>query len=158
MLNWRLIFLLSLFGLAMGFATVYFIPMMVEPFIWLAIFLICAYIIAKQAPGKYFLHGFLVCLLNCVWITTTHYVLFDDYMSFHKELSPEENTRMGALIMGPAIGIVSGLVLGLFSWIAARVMHKNKGGNSAPQDFKHLKGIIQQRKNLISALIRLWAG
>jgi hypothetical protein len=55
--NWKLIFQLSLFGLAMAIATVYWIPQNVEPFFWLVIFIICAYLIAKRCSDKYFLHG-----------------------------------------------------------------------------------------------------
>ena len=34
-MKWKLIFLLSLFGLAMAFATVFWIPSMIEPVFWL---------------------------------------------------------------------------------------------------------------------------
>ncbi len=47
-MNWNLIFKLSLFGLAMGIATVYWIPSNIEPYFWLVIFIICAYAIAKN--------------------------------------------------------------------------------------------------------------
>ena len=46
-MNWKLIFGLSLFGLAMAIATVFVIPSKIEPFFWLAIFIICAIVIAK---------------------------------------------------------------------------------------------------------------
>jgi hypothetical protein len=59
-LNWRLIFLLSLFGLAMAFATVWAIPSKFEPLFWLAIFAVCADRISRRAPGKLVLHGLLV--------------------------------------------------------------------------------------------------
>ena len=45
-MNWKLIFQLSLFGLAMGIATVYLIPGRFEPLVWLVIFAISAYAIA----------------------------------------------------------------------------------------------------------------
>ncbi|MFM7022909.1 MAG: hypothetical protein ACKOXB_08015 [Flavobacteriales bacterium] len=63
-MNWKLVLLLSLFGLFMGLSTVYFIPSNVEPFFWLAIFLFCAFIITRKAEGKYFLHGLMVSLAN----------------------------------------------------------------------------------------------
>ncbi|HSY76096.1 MAG TPA: hypothetical protein VK890_04525, partial [Bacteroidia bacterium] len=67
-MNLKLILALSLFGLFMALATVYFIPSNVENFLWPVIFIICAYLVAKNAPGKYFLHGFLTSLVNCIWI------------------------------------------------------------------------------------------
>jgi hypothetical protein len=78
-MNKKLIFQLSLFGLAMAFAAVYFIPSDIEPLCWLVIFLVCAYIIAKKCSSKYFLHGLYVSLLNAVWITSIHILLFDTY-------------------------------------------------------------------------------
>lgn len=128
-MNTKLILALSLFGLGMAVGTVYFIPSNVEPFLWLAIFLVCAFLIAKQAPGKFFLHGFYVCLLNCVWITAAHILLYDTYIAGH----PAEAAQMAdsplpprlmMLIVGPIIGVLSGLVLGFFSWLASKLMNR----------------------------------
>ncbi len=132
-MNWKLIFQLSLFGLAMAVGTVYFIPSAIEPVFWFLIFLICAYIIAKKAPGKFFLHGFLVSLVNCVWVTSAHVILFKAYALNHgseiesmssmvQSLSP----RKMMLIVGPIVGIISGLVLGLFSFIASKIFRRKK--------------------------------
>jgi hypothetical protein len=55
--NWKLIGQLSLFGLAMGIATVFLIPSSIEPLFWLGIFCISAYLIAAKSFGVYFLHG-----------------------------------------------------------------------------------------------------
>jgi hypothetical protein len=130
-MNGKLIFLLSLFGLAMGIATVYFIPSNIEPLCWLVIFIICAYIIAKNCSGKYFLHGLLVSLLNSVWITAAHIILFNTYIANHAE-EAEMMTKMPLsvspklmmMVTGPFIGLLSGLVLGLFAYIASRIMKK----------------------------------
>ena len=43
-MSWKLIFGLSLFGLAMAFATVYVVPSAIEPWIWLGIFVFCAFV------------------------------------------------------------------------------------------------------------------
>lgn len=63
-MNWKLILLLSMFGLAMAIATVYVMPSRFEAPFWLVIFVTCAFVIARRAPGKFFLHGFLVGLTN----------------------------------------------------------------------------------------------
>jgi hypothetical protein len=70
-MDWKLIFQLLLFGLAMGIATVFRIPPTVEPVVWLIIFLVCAYIIARRRPTGRFAHGLLLGLANSVWIKTT---------------------------------------------------------------------------------------
>jgi len=130
-MNLRLILALSLFGLAMAIATVYVIPSNIEPFCWLAIFLICAFVIAKRAPGKFFLHGFLVSILNSVWITGAHGILINAYMPRHPQeaammvkMPLHHHPRLLMLIMGPVIGVASGLILGLFSWIASKLVKR----------------------------------
>ena len=51
-MDWKLILQLSLFGLAMGLGTVFFIGPGIEPILWLVIFGLCAYIIARSSPRK----------------------------------------------------------------------------------------------------------
>lgn len=132
-MNWNLIFKLSLFGLAMAFATVYFIPSNIEPFCWLLIFIICAYVIAKNCSSKYFLHGLLVSIVNAVWITAAHIILFDQYISNHakeagmmKKMPMPDSPKLMMLMTGPVVGIVSGLILGLFAFIAAKIMKRKQ--------------------------------
>lgn len=139
-MNWKLIVQLSIFGLAMGIATVFVIPSTIEPFCWLAIFVISAYVIANRAPRLYFLHGLLVSMANSAWITSAHVLLFDSYVARH----PQEVEMMRSMplagtprllmgLTGPVIGIVSGIVLGLFAvlahWLVARGQPvPNQGG------------------------------
>jgi len=130
-MKWKLIFNLSLFGLAMALATVYFIPSNIEPYCWLIIFIICAWQIAKKCNSRYFLHGFLVSLFNSVWITTAHILLFDKYIANHpselemlKKMPMPDSPGLMMLMTGPLIGIISGLVLGLFAFIASKIMKR----------------------------------
>jgi hypothetical protein len=130
-MNWKLIFQLSMFGLAMAIATVYFIPSRIERFLWLAIFIVCAVIIAKRQTGRPFLHGLFVSLLNSVWITSAHVLLFDSYIASH----PEEAAMMQGvpippklmmLCIGPLVGLVSGIVLGFFAWVASKLVKREQ--------------------------------
>jgi hypothetical protein len=127
-MNWKFIFILSLFGLAMAVATVFFIPSTIEPIFWLVIFVICAYLIARNCSGKFFLHGFLVSLVNCVWITASHIIFFSIYIANHpkeaamiSKMPSPGSPRLMMLITGPVVGIVSGLILGLFAFFASKV-------------------------------------
>lgn len=128
-MNWKLIFQLSLFGLAMGIATVFVILSSVEPFFWLAIFLVCAYVIAVRFSSRPFLHGLMVGIVNSVWITASHILLFDYYVVNHQQEMammtsmplPDSPRTMMALI-GPCIGVVSGIVLGLFAVVASKLV------------------------------------
>jgi hypothetical protein len=128
-MNWKLIFQLSLFGLAMGIATVYVIPSKFEPAFWLAIFLYCAYVIAKCSGSRNFVHGLLLGIANSIWITGAHVLLFEKYIASHAQeaaamqqgpLASHPRTMM--LIIGPIIGVVSGLVIGLFAFIVGKLI------------------------------------
>jgi hypothetical protein len=127
-MNWKLILQLSLFGLAMGIATVFVIPSNVEPVFWLVIFVFCAYVIAGRAARWYFLHGVLLGIANSVWITAAHIALFDQYIANHQQeaammqsMPLPDYPRLMMALVGPMIGVVSGAVIGLFSVVAARL-------------------------------------
>jgi hypothetical protein len=128
-LDYKLIFQLSIFGLAMGLATVFIIPSSIEPLFWLAIFGVCAWVIAKRCTQKHFLHGFTVSLANCVWITTAHIVFFDSYLERHpqeaammKTMPLPDSPRLMMLMTGPVVGVISGVVLGLFALVASKLV------------------------------------
>src|SRR5207237_5081459 len=94
-MNWKLVLQLSLFGLAMGIGTVFVIPSTVEPFCWLAIFLICAYIIGATAVPYPFLHGLAIGVANSVWVTSSHVLFFGQYVANH----PKEMEMMKSMPM-----------------------------------------------------------
>ncbi|HTD39609.1 MAG TPA: hypothetical protein VK671_03245 [Mucilaginibacter sp.] len=131
-MNWKIIFQLSVFGLIMAVATVFLIPEKVEPVFWLAIFIFCAYIIARVVGRKHFLHGFCVSLVNCIWITGAHIIFYSTYIANHPgvaKMSADHpflpaHPRLAMLIMGPVFGIVFGLILGLFAFIASFIVKK----------------------------------
>jgi hypothetical protein len=137
-MNWKLILQLSLFGLFMGVATVFFISSAVEPFCWLVVFVISAYAIARGAPGRPFLHGVCVGLANSVWVTASHILLVNEYLARH----PREAAMMSSMPMpthprlmmaltGPVIGLISGVVLGVFAVVAAKLTGSKGGVASA---------------------------
>lgn len=128
-IDYRLILALSLFGLLMAVATVFVIPSRIEPIFWLTIFGACAVVIARRRVDRPFLHGFLVSLANCVWITTAHILLFDSYLARHpdeaammKSMPLPDSPRLMMLMTGPLIGVISGLVLGSFAWLATKIV------------------------------------
>jgi hypothetical protein len=130
-MNWKLIFGLSLFGVAMAFGSVFLIPEDREWIFWIVIFLISAYFIARFAPGKYFLHGLLVAIVNSIWITIAQIAFYTTYVANHPNWLAmnaqgplaEHPKRMMA-ISGPIAGIAFGLILGLLAYIASRIMRR----------------------------------
>jgi hypothetical protein len=119
-MSWRLIFGLSLFGLAMGLAPIFLIPRQIEPHLWLGIFAVSAVAIAKRAPSKYFLHGLGVGLVNGFWVTAAHAALFEQSVVIHGRVV-ELSARVGAphvamALGGPIVGVAGGIVLGVAAW------------------------------------------
>ncbi len=128
-MNWKLIFQLSLFGLFMAVATVFVIPSNIEPVCWLAIFLFCAYMIARNTVSSRFLHGLCLGLANCVWITAAHVLLFGQYLAHHPQESAmlaktplPTHPRLMMAIGGPIAGLVSGVIIGLFALAAGKIL------------------------------------
>ena len=127
-MNWKLIFQLSLFGLAMAFGTVSLIPTRVEFGLWLLIFVICAWLIARNAPGNYFWHGFLVSMVNSIWITAAHAYFYGRYIAHHPDMVDmsakipflSEHPSRQMIVMGPFFGVAFGLFLGLFAFLASK--------------------------------------
>ncbi len=130
-MSWPLVARLSLLGLLMGIATVFVISSNVEPLCWLVICAVSAYVIAKRVAGKYFLHGLLVGIANSVWVTAAHVVLFDHYIANH----PREAAMMTSMplpgsprlmmaLVGPVIGIASGLLIGVLAMLVANLVSR----------------------------------
>jgi hypothetical protein len=121
-MNWKLIVALSGFALVMALGTVFVIPPKIEPVLWLVIFVVCAWLIAKNAPGKPFLHGLALGLVNCVWVTAAHIAFASTYLAGHpdeaKMAANMSSPRLMMALTGPLIGVVSGVVLGLFALVA----------------------------------------
>lgn len=127
-MNWKLIFGLSLFGLVMGFGTVFVISPRVEPLCWLVIFIICAFVIARRVPQRAFLHGFLLGIVNSGWVTAAHVVFYNYYLATHamesQMIAALQGTRIVAsvpmILIGLAGGLVSGVVIGVVAYALAR--------------------------------------
>lgn len=128
-MNWRLILGLSLSGLVMAFGTVFAISPRVEPLFWLVIFILYAFVIARQASARPFLHGFLVGIVNSVWVTGAHLLFFNRYLAGHPQEAAMMLSSRAAVsaeffmaIVGLVIGVVSGSVIGVLAILCVKVL------------------------------------
>jgi len=117
--NWRSIAVASLFGLTGR----------LEPLLWLIILVFYAWWIATHCAGKFFLHALAVSVLNGIWISLIHALFFSTYMrnnpemlAGYQKLPQGISPRMMMLIVGPIIGVLTGVVAGLFAWVAAKLL------------------------------------
>jgi len=118
----------------MAIVTISLIPQNIEPVFWLVIMITIAFIVAKKAPGKYFLHGFLISIFNCIWITIAHVLFASTYLPNHPQYQQmiasmpdvmRNHERITMIILGLPFGIAFGLVLGLFCFIASKIVKKS---------------------------------
>jgi hypothetical protein len=128
-MNWKLILQLSLFALAMGIGTVFVIPSTIEPFFWLVILLVSAYFIATRAPDRPFGHGLALGIVNGIWVTASHVLLFSQYVARHpreaammQSMPLPTHPRVMQIIVGLCVGVISGVIIGVVSWVARRLL------------------------------------
>ncbi|PWT96282.1 MAG: hypothetical protein C5B55_00195 [Blastocatellia bacterium] len=132
-MNWRLIFLLSTFGVLMAIASVFGMTRGIEPLLWLLIFVLYAWWIVKNCRRLYFLHAFMASVINGIWISIIHAAFFSTYTRHNPEvvekfktLPPGVNLRVLMLAIGPLLGAIFGVIAGLFAIVAARVAKKKE--------------------------------
>src|SRR4051794_13449015 len=76
-MNWKLIFTLSVFSIATILLAKVVLP---AKFVWWflgAIFFLCAGIVGKRSPNRYFLHGFYIGLASGTGMALFEFFLFD---------------------------------------------------------------------------------
>ena len=112
----------------MAIATISFIPSEYEPVLWLVIFGFCSYSIAKTCDDRFFIHGFLLSIINCIYITAFHAAFYDAYSSSHAAQVAMIPSGMNPKVLMPAIGvligIISGVIQGGFCLLAAKMQKK----------------------------------
>lgn len=115
----------------MASATVFWIPSAIEPVFWGAIFIVCAYLIARRCARKFFLHGFMVSIFNSVWITGAHALFYTSYIQSHPDVArmyasgfAAGSPRTFMIMFGPVFGAVFGVVLGLSALVASKIVKK----------------------------------
>jgi len=130
-MNWKLIIAPSLFGIAVALADTFGNIEKMVPILWLIIFVIYGVIIVRNAPGNYFLHAFLVSVINGVWIGVIHASFHNTYMRNSPDMANMErkmpmigSAPLTMVILGPIFGAVFGLVSGLITWIISKLIRK----------------------------------
>jgi hypothetical protein len=116
----------------MGIATVFFIPSNIEPIVWLPIFIVCAYFISQRTERP-FVHGVFLGLANSVWITTSHILFFNQYISHHpreaammSSMPLPDSPRLMMALTGPVVGLVSGVIIGLIAMAARKLKRPSR--------------------------------
>ena len=132
-MHYKLILLFSSIGLLMGLLSVAGLTQGIEPFLWLIVGIITAWVVSRKVVRQ-FLHGFLIGL---AWGTLNGIVqslFFDTYMENNPHLRPDLESipfisaRLFVLAMGPVIGLLTGAVVGGMRWGAGKVKGRGERG------------------------------
>jgi len=83
-------------------------------------------------------HGLLVGIVNSVWITCAHIVLFDQYIAKHpkdaammKSMPMPVSPRVMMAVVGPIIGVITGAVIGVLAYLAVKLFKTRTSSASA---------------------------
>lgn len=126
-MNWKTILLLSLFAILMGVLSVFGVIPDFEWLMWLVIAIVSGYVLNKQTKKLLFTHAVVTGIIMGVFNAVIQSVLFDTYLLTDPQiegLSQWPTTiepQYFLLIAGPFIGIVYGLVIGLFALIFKKI-------------------------------------
>ena len=127
-MNIRLILTLSLLGLLVAFGSIAgLIPAGWETAVWAVIVLVCANVLARRAPGKFFLHGFLTGFIAGAVSLLCHALFMTQYLAHNakadagfKALPAGMSPALVVVLLSPFFGGLLGVVTGLLTWGWAR--------------------------------------
>ena len=130
-MNWKLIFALALFGVAMGAASLMGWTQGIEWVLWLVIFVVSAWFIARKAASRHLLHGFMVGLLNGIIHAIIQAAFINTYLANNVQMAEQFGNIPGGLppllfvlLSGPFIGVVSGAIVGLLALVMVKLVGK----------------------------------
>lgn len=128
-MRWPLVLGLSCFGPVLACAAIMGWTGSLEGPLWAVVALIAAVAIAREAPGRHFLHGLLTGLIGVTSAPLLQSLLFSAYLANNPELASGfgrmqvgMDPRLFVLALSPIIGIAGGLILGALSLLAGRLL------------------------------------
>jgi ABC-type dipeptide/oligopeptide/nickel transport system permease subunit len=133
-MNVRIVVAVGAAGALIGVATVFgLIPAGHERWFWLAVGVVSAVVIARVMPNRHFLEGFAAGFVACTLAPLIQGACFDTYLA-HNALAADTfksvpaglSPRLLVLVSAPVIGVLMGTVLGLMSWLAAKLTPRRR--------------------------------
>jgi hypothetical protein len=128
-MNWRLIFVLSLFSVIIGFASMLGLTKSYEWLMWLCVGIYSAFRFARITRDDLFLHGFYLGIFVGVFSAAIQAIFISTYLSNNPRMVEALNAlpqslhpAVVVLIMGPIIGAVSGVVFGVLAVVAGKLV------------------------------------
>lgn len=132
-MNWKIILLLVLLGVAIAIASLF--GLVNNIYVWASIIVIAAiisgFVIAKNCSRSIFMHGVIVGLFSGILGSVIQSLFFDTYLENNKEsldgfknLTEALAPQYVILFSGPFIGIAYGIVIGLIAIVFSKMTSK----------------------------------
>ncbi len=126
-MNWTIILLLSSFGLVIGLLSINGYTQKIEPLLWLFFGIIAALILSRNIDTRTFFHALLVGLFWGILNGIIQSAFFEQYLANNANLqerfkqSSFIQPRYLVLLIGPVIGMITGLVLGGLTLLVKKI-------------------------------------
>lgn len=137
-MNVRVVLSLSSVAILLGAATSFGLTQGLEWVLWVVIALFSAFLIAKRAPRRPVLNGFLVGLLCGILSAATQSLLFDSYIANNpsaaerlSRISMGLDPRSFILASGVIIGLAAGALFGVLALLASKLEGRSSGASTA---------------------------
>lgn len=120
-------------GILAGLVTIYAIPAEYELLLWMVLIIAGGAIAQKNHENLPFRYGFVFAVIIGAFITLTHIVFVDDYLSSHKDeiqqiekIKIAGSYRLTLLALAPIYWAVLGLLTGLCTllWVRLKTNHE----------------------------------
>jgi len=133
-MNFKLILLLSLFGLVIGITNTFFLQAVtILPLFWILAFTVSPYIIAKKLNSDYFNNAMLLGALYWVWIGGLNLIFFKYYnasnyeaMEYSGSVMHENAPHFFMVIFDMFYAFASSMGIGLLTLLATKLVKKTK--------------------------------
>ena len=129
--NWRLILILSLLGIAMGVASVFGLTSQRDWLAWLFVGAYSAWAIAHRTDEELFLHGFYLGILIGIFNSAVQALFVTTYLTNNPRMVEALNALPQGLhpsavilIMGPIIGTVGGVAFGFLCFLTGKLVRR----------------------------------
>lgn len=131
-MNWKIIILLVLLGVAIAAASLFgLVNSNYEWAYWLVAAIISGFVIAKSCSRSIFMHGVIVGLFSGILGSVIQSLFFDTYLENNKEsldgfknITEALAPQYVILFSGPFIGIAYGIVIGLIAIVFSKMASK----------------------------------
>jgi hypothetical protein len=140
-MNWKLIGALSA-GVGVVFGIISLFGVATPAIGWVITLTVsagCAIVLVIKVPAQHFAHGFWTGFLAAVLKTLIAAVFADTYMRANPEFSQQLsqmpvsiNPRILLLLAAPFAGLFSGLMLGVITWVVAKILGPDRPAPAQP--------------------------